>query len=496
MTAASASRGVGRAALALCPVWDWQRPHLGLACLRSVTVARGWEAETYDFNLEFVGRAATDLKASLSRRGSGDSIRLTAVMAEHLRQTLDGAGGGETTDGLGKVLSREVIRAAETLAAAKPDVVGFSAYASNMAFTLCVARAFKGLHPQGRVVLGGPQASAYAVRVVDAYPFVDYVVTGEGEETWLALLRFLEGSGECPEQGLATRTPSGEATWRPRPTVLADIGGLPIPDFGPTPPCGYATPALPLEWSRGCVGRCTFCAERGYWVTYRPKPTERVVEEIERLSDGYATVFFAANDSLLNGSVRQLFGICQRLTKRRPPVFWGGYARVKGMTPELLSLMGRAGCRHLFYGIESASPALLEAMGKDVTVKRMSDVLRWTSEAGIRAYGSFIVGLPGETETDVDQTLRFLERNSPYLAGVVFTVYRVDPASIDYARRQAGGPDDEKDRLLGLPPRLKGEDATRRLDLRRRVQARVHGELGIRSHGTEELVASTFMTEL
>jgi radical SAM superfamily enzyme YgiQ (UPF0313 family) len=84
---------------------------------------------------------------------------------------------------------------------------------------------------------------------------------------------------------------------------------------------------------------------------------------------------------------------------------WQCLARVDRVTPELLQLMYRAGCREVHYGIESGNPEILQALGKEITHDQVRRAVAWTAQAGIMAKGYFMLGLPGDTEETMQLTI-------------------------------------------------------------------------------------------
>jgi radical SAM superfamily enzyme YgiQ (UPF0313 family) len=113
----------------------------------------------------------------------------------------------------------------------------------------------------------------------------------------------------------------------------------------------------------------------------------------------YADLFTVNRDHVM--------GICDGIIERDLPVRWTCNSRVDFVDPELLQRMHDAGCWMISWGIESGAPEMLERMHKGITREKARRALRWAKQAGIMNWGYFIIGLPGETERTIRQTIDF-----------------------------------------------------------------------------------------
>jgi hypothetical protein len=99
------------------------------------------------------------------------------------------------------------------------------------------------------------------------------------------------------------------------------------------------------------------------------------------------------------------------------------------MTPDLLAKMRRGGCRSLFYGLESGSQKVVDLMGKNFSLRDAATILRDTNKAGIAAGVFIMVGFPGETEADFEETLEFVRRNAPEIGRISTSLCDVQKGS-------------------------------------------------------------------
>lgn len=239
-----------------------------------------------------------------------------------------------------------------------------------------------------------------------AHEAVDWVVVGEPE---VALGEFLltgRAAGVFGKDALAREGPFGRAT------PVDDLDRLPIADRGLLPSWKrYPNPFMRGAYatcttSRGCGGRCTFCTAPGFYGRwYRAQSPGRVVAELEALAtQGCRSVFF--RDENFAQDRDRVRGVCEGVAARRLRLGWVCSARVDQVDRALVRAMARAGCRMIRFGVESGSQRLLDRLGKGTTVEQARAAFRWCREEGMRTHAHFMLGLPGETEAEVADTLR------------------------------------------------------------------------------------------
>jgi len=283
--------------------------------------------------------------------------------------------------------------------------VGFSCWTSNLATTLMAASILKRRARPPYIVLGGPQvtesrnSAALALRSMLA----DAVVLGEGEETLRRLFdqcRRTSGSPGTVEGALqlgsnGTDLIGGERPLMPLPTKSSpDFSRMPIMQYQNH---GLPLRLLPLEMSRGCTDKCTFCSEWVFWRRFRTDTVGRVVEQATELVQRYQIDAVWFSDSLLNGVKERLVGLAEGFLDSGIGLKWGGFMRAN-MDRATAALIKRAGCEYVFLGIESLSDETLHAMNKRRT---RSDNLRAISallDAGVSAVVAGVIpGFPGDT---------------------------------------------------------------------------------------------------
>jgi radical SAM superfamily enzyme YgiQ (UPF0313 family) len=277
----------------------------------------------------------------------------------------------------------------------------------------------------------GTHVSPAAADTLQAYPALDFVIRGEPEETLRELVatlerirrqasgkdrlaRTLEPKALSHVQGIAYRRDGRIAINEDRP-FLEDLDALPIPRHELLPLDRYKVPFIDGRYtfvvtSRGCPAGCRFCIKHvTYQDTFRMRSPARIMQEVRRLVElGTTHVHFEAD--LFTAHREQVIGLCQALREEGTPVRWTCNSRVDFVDRELLQTMARAGCSMIAWGIESGSPEILRRARKGIQPERAAEALRWSREAGIRNYGYFILGLPGETEETIECTIAFSKR--------------------------------------------------------------------------------------
>ena len=374
---------------------------------------------------------------------------------------------------------------------------------TNVSFALLIAKKIKERSSEVAIIFGGPHATIHAPELMKENDFLDFVIVGEGENSFRQLAEYLlskprDGSIIEGIEGIWRRK-GDKVHWSGFSSPIKRLDTLPFPDFSDLCLSHYSTIALPLALSRGCVAKCTYCMETNLWRPYRERSVKNVIEEIVHHMERYQTISFLMHDSSVNGNIQKIEELAEQIIQRNIRIRWGGYARIKGMNAELLNKLYQSGCRWLFYGIESANQRILNLMRKDTTLEEIVQVLRWTKESGIRGYGNFIIGFPSETQRECYQTLNFILNHRECLAGVSLTPFHLPASSECFLRPEKFGIKKvfKTSDALGIPESVmrliphisfygyedRGElEKDTLLSLVTEFESIIHGEYGIPKH--------------
>jgi anaerobic magnesium-protoporphyrin IX monomethyl ester cyclase len=162
--------------------------------------------------------------------------------------------------------------------------------------------------------------------------------------------------------------------------------------------------------SRGCPAGCTFCIKHvNYQFGVRLRSPERIMEELWQLKRlGISNIHMYAD--LFTVSREQVAKLCRLIIDSKVDIRWTCNSRVDYVDEEILQLMGKAGCWFMSWGIESGNEQILRNAHKGIDPAKVERALRWAKKAGIRNWGYFIIGLPGETEESIRHTIDFAKR--------------------------------------------------------------------------------------
>jgi len=199
----------------------------------------------------------------------------------------------------------------------------------------------------------------------------------------------------------------------PRP-FAADLDSLPFPARDLLPNAAYVSHGLrrfgyavtTVMSSRGCPFACEFCSNVVFGRSYRERSPESVVDEIEQaLALGYDRISFS--DDVFTMRPERVVAVCDEIERRGLRFAWECLARVDGIDRPTAERMRRAGCRTVFFGIESGSDEILRVMRKGITAAQARDAVWAAHDAGLEVGAFFILCYPGDSDETVLETLRF-----------------------------------------------------------------------------------------
>ena len=318
----------------------------------------------------------------------------------------------------------------ETLAEKKPDLIGFSILNANRWGGIEIARTAKQLNPRVMIVFGGIGATFLWEHFLTHFPEIDFVVIGEGEYTFLNLIRKLE-AGPSPDLGdiggiafrqndQPVRTPPAEHIER-----LDDL---------PDPAVNYTYQHLTL--TRGCGANCNFCGSPQFWGRrVRFHSADYFVRQIERLV-AKGVRFFYFSDDTFTVNKKRVIEICGKIIERKLDITWNAISRVDHINEELLYWMRKAGCIQISYGVESGSPKIREYLLKNISTDKIRSAFAMTQQYGIMARAYFIYGAPGENEHTIQESIDLINAIKPLSA--IFYILDIFPGTAlyeDFKRR-------------------------------------------------------------
>lgn len=300
-----------------------------------------------------------------------------------------------------------------------PDLIGVS-FGTQIRFAaLDLIRMIRKNFPKARIVVGGPHPTLTAQDTLENVPEIDFIVRGEGEVSFLNLVRALEqGNDFANVKGISFGNHDGTITHNPSELPVPDLNVLPLPARDLLPMEKYTQTTFlskkrctNIMTSRGCPYYCVYCSTSEQWGhKIRHRSPVNVVDEIEYLLKTYPFLegirFF---DDVFTIDKARVLAICDEIGRRKMHFVWECEARANTIDEEVVTAMKTAGCEFIDLGIESGSDRILKNIRKGITVEQAIRAAKTIKKAGIGMKAFFMHSLPGETYEDIKKTV-FLSR--------------------------------------------------------------------------------------
>jgi len=329
-------------------------------------------------------------------------------------------------------------------AAMQPGIVGISiTYPRQLYAGLLICQLVRDVLPGTKVVLGGAYLSTIAETFIgrsELTPLWDYAVSGEGETAFYELCKAIEAGDETVEHIPNLIFMRDGRMIQSRHHLDEDLNALETPDFDGLNLEDYFSPApvFLMPVARGCYMRCTFCSISYATRKYRARRAELVVEDIKQIKERHGGRYF--NFSIDVMAPAHLAEMATAFENAQLDVLWDAEIRFdRALRQETIATMARAGCRHLRFGLESAVDRIRERMDKRIEIARVREILQNCRDQDIKASTMVIIGFPGETEEEAEETYRFLSENNDKIRYFTLHVYTVSRGSIIEQQAEAFG---------------------------------------------------------
>jgi radical SAM superfamily enzyme YgiQ (UPF0313 family) len=295
----------------------------------------------------------------------------------------------------------------------KPDVIGFSVVTCTYDRALQISKKIKKLCPKVFTVFGGYHATA--MPGICKENTIDFVVIGEGEETFLELVQSL-GSGKNPSGVKGVGFQNEKLVITPYRERFSDLNNLPFPirEKKILEECKLESLTWPLSsdqkcvaqilFSRGCSFACTFCCSPSLWGNQiRYRTPKNVIDEIKYLKREFGTNYFFFADLTFNLSRKKVYELCSEFIKSELEAKWYSMCRPENIDQEIISLMEKAGCTKIAYGIDGLNDATLKKIKpkQQITMEIIRQSLSITQASSIISRAFIIIGYPWETKEEL-----------------------------------------------------------------------------------------------
>lgn len=311
------------------------------------------------------------------------------------------------------------IELSKTIRDMSPDVVGVTATTPLANQMKDISFLVKEISPQIMTIGGGAHASALPIETMQE-SVLDVVISGEGDRNFVDIV---DGKDPAHIPGIYWRR--GERICHNPPGALVEyLDDLPMPAWDLYPINEYKRkftkilvrnpPLSTIEFSRGCVFKCDFCASKNTMgLGYRKKSPERCADELEYLEKlGYREALLT--DDIFTSNNDWALEVCEAIIRRKLKIVWTctNGIRVDSANEELFNAMVRAGCYRVHFGFESGNEEVLKAFGKGgrATLPQGITAVSKARAAGLDTWGMYMVGLSSDTEASMQDTINYAKK--------------------------------------------------------------------------------------
>lgn len=342
----------------------------------------------------------------------------------------------------------------ERVVESDPSVFGMNCSTHTFLSTIETMRELRERLPNAKLVLGGYHATFANEKILKEYPFIDFILCGEGEYSFPALLDRIEKDEKPSDVDGIAFEDGGRIISRPF-KLIEKLDSLPFParELTDRVEYGYFHQNIKLTFgkfttictSRGCPYRCTYCSCAELSLRrWRARSAENVVDEMESLSDQGYECCVVVDDNFTQNR-RRVEEICGQIRKRKIDLQFYCEGRVDVASYEMLRQMKDAGFNVIYYGVESASQNVLDYYKKNITPEKSGMAIDNAKKAGMLVVTSYIVGAPIESGEDIGRTIDFIRRSRPHAIQVnILDCLIGTPIWNDFERDGLVGPDDWK----------------------------------------------------
>lgn len=303
----------------------------------------------------------------------------------------------------------------------KADIIGVTGYTHTRFQAYETIKKMKKICPGSLLAAGGHHFGYLAEESLINIPEIDCVVRGEGEITFLELVRAREKNQPFDNiSGITFRKDNQVVSNPERPfhdnveDFNISIGDLPKGNFEFLTPFrrGKGGKAVLVMTGRGCPNRCIFCVQGSK--SRRFIPVEKVIKDIKIKTVHFKTFYVHFYDPSLTLSEQYIKDLCRAMIENKLNVKWYCESRVN-INLDILKLMKKAGCVSIDFGLESGSPKVLKNIKKGIIIEQVLPFAKTCHDLGIHTHVFMMISLPGETEEDSQMTLKMLEDLVPYI---------------------------------------------------------------------------------
>ena len=319
----------------------------------------------------------------------------------------------------GQVKHRSPERISQDIINSETDIVGITATTPMINEAARIAELVKKEREEIKTIVGGPHVTALPVETLEAFPYIDTGVVGEGEITMLLTVgSIFDGRPLNDIDGIVWRH-NNRVVYNPPAPMIQNLDTLPFPARHLCNPSHYRSNSAhgevgiftTMESSRGCPFQCIFCYPI-FGRNIRFRSPQNVVNEMEHVHMNFDVKTIGFVDDTMTVNRKRMLRLCDEVMHRglHKEVEWGCTTRVDTVDEEVLRKMREAGCIRINYGIESGNPSILRIIRKGITLEQAEKAVALTNKVGIETVAYFILGHPYETRETIRDTINFAKK--------------------------------------------------------------------------------------
>lgn len=299
-----------------------------------------------------------------------------------------------------------------------PKIIGITATTATIKNSLNYLKIIKKELTNTLTVIGGTHPTFMPNEVLNEEDSLDVVVIGEGEKTLVDIANNYiknENKDLSNVRGIVYKDNGRIIATEPRP-LIENLDTLPFPARHLVPFKSYklSNQAGGMITSRGCVFSCNYCSSSLIMGRkFRTRSPENVVDELEELVYKYGLKDIAFLDDIFMLNKKRAELIATEIKNRDLDVSFVASSRVNMVDRSLLESLKSSGMKTLYCGVESGSQRVLDLMGKGITLEQVKNAFKIAKGVGVDVVGSFILGYPGETAKEMDETINFSIKLNP-----------------------------------------------------------------------------------
>ncbi len=307
-------------------------------------------------------------------------------------------------------------------------IIGLTSTTSTIDITFRLCKKIKKKDTSKIIVVGGVHITFLPEKSLRKCPEIDYIVIGEGEKIFYNLVKAIKTKKNVKKiKGIAF-IERGKFIQTPPEELIKDLNQLSFPARDLLPNNLYKPGSefdigcegeeyTEIITSRGCPNKCVYCSSAHFWKRLRIRSVENIFQEIKEVhKKGVKHLSFL--DDTFTISEKIVIGLCKKMEPLK--IKWDCYIRVN-ITEKMIKAMKKAGCVEARVGFESGNNEVLKRIKKNTTKEQARKAMKLLKKYGIKTYGFFMIGLPGENEKEINDTINFAIELDPHIASFGIT---------------------------------------------------------------------------